>query len=62
MTDTPAIAEGRVARVVGPVVDVEFPPDRIPPLYNALTVEVNLAGQGEGCGKRECRGGVMGHQ
>ena len=23
-----------------------FPPDRIPPLYNALTVEVNLAGQG----------------
>ena len=29
MTDTPAIAEGRVARVVGPVVDVEFPPDRI---------------------------------
>jgi len=46
MTDTPAIAEGRVARVVGPVVDVEFPPDRIPPLYNALTVDVNLAGQG----------------
>ena len=43
MTDTHAIAEGRVARVVGPVVDVEFPPDRIPPLYNALTVEVNLA-------------------
>lgn len=48
MTDTRAIAKGRVARVVGPVVDVEFPPDRIPPLYNALTVEVNLAGQGEG--------------
>ena len=48
MTDTHAIAEGRVARVVGPVVDVEFPPDRIPPLYNALTVDVNLAGQGEG--------------
>ncbi len=47
MTDTQAIAEGRVARVVGPVVDVEFPPDRIPPMYNA-TVEVNLAGQGEG--------------
>ena len=48
MTDTQAIAEGRVARVVGPVVDVDVPPDRIPPLYNALTVEVNLAGQGEG--------------
>ncbi len=40
--------EGRVARVVGPVVDVEFPPDRIPPLYNALHVDVNLSSQGEG--------------
>ena len=43
-------AEGRVARVVGPVVDVEFPPDSIPPLYNALKVDVDLAGQGEGEG------------
>ncbi len=41
------VAEGRIARVVGPVVDVEFPPDAIPPLYNALLVEVNLAGEGE---------------
>ncbi len=43
-------AEGRIARVVGPVVDVEFPPDAIPPLYNALLVEVDLRGQGEGEG------------
>ncbi len=42
-----ATATGRVARVVGPVVDVEFPPDGIPPLYTALTVEIDLAGQGE---------------
>ncbi|MDN6566022.1 MAG: F0F1 ATP synthase subunit beta, partial [Actinomyces sp.] len=48
MTTTPSAGEGRVARVVGPVVDVEFPPDRIPPLYNALLVEVDLSGQGEG--------------
>ena len=33
-------AEGRVARVVGPVVDVEFPPDAIPALYNALKVDI----------------------
>ena len=43
-------AEGRVARVVGPVVDVEFPPDAIPPLYNALLVDLDLRGQGEGEG------------
>ena len=49
MADT-VTSQGRVARVVGPVVDVEFPPDSIPPLYNALTVEINLAGQGEGEG------------
>ena len=45
---TTSTGHGRVARVVGPVVDVEFPPDAIPPLYNALHVDVNLAGQGEG--------------
>ena len=43
-------AEGRVALVVGPVVDVEFPPDAIPPLYNALLVDLDLRGQGEGEG------------
>ena len=37
VTDTPPAAEqtapggtGRVARVIGPVVDVEFPPDAMP--------------------------------
>jgi F-type H+-transporting ATPase subunit beta len=33
---------GRVVRVTGPVVDVEFPRDAIPDLYNALHVEVEL--------------------
>ena len=32
-------AGGRILRVVGPVVDVEFPPDAMPELFNALTVE-----------------------
>ena len=42
--DSPAAASqaggsGRVARVIGPVVDVEFPPDAMPAIYNALHVE-----------------------
>ncbi len=49
-TEQKKVAEGRVARVVGPVVDVEFPPDAMPALYNALTVDIDLRGQGEGEG------------
>ncbi|MFC9603086.1 F0F1 ATP synthase subunit beta [Streptomyces niveus] len=33
-------ATGRVSRVIGPVVDVEFPVDAMPEIYNALHVEV----------------------
>ncbi|MGV9251336.1 F0F1 ATP synthase subunit beta [Streptomyces sp. NPDC003697] len=36
-----ATATGRVARVIGPVVDVEFPVDAIPEIYNALHVGVS---------------------
>ena len=32
-------AVGRIVRIVGPVVDVEFPADQIPSIYNALTVD-----------------------
>jgi F-type H+-transporting ATPase subunit beta len=39
---------GRVARVIGPVVDIEFPVDAIPDIYNALTVDIDLSSQGEG--------------
>jgi F-type H+-transporting ATPase subunit beta len=35
-----ATATGRVARVIGPVVDVEFPVDAMPEIYNALHVDV----------------------
>src|ERR1700683_4938002 len=31
---------GRVVRVTGPVVDVEFPRGSVPPLFNALHAEV----------------------
>src|SRR5215470_7601708 len=35
---------GRVVRVIGPVVDAEFPRDAMPGIYNALKVDVTLAG------------------
>ncbi|MGI8682310.1 MAG: F0F1 ATP synthase subunit beta [Mycobacteriales bacterium] len=34
--------KGRVVRVIGPVVDVEFAPDQLPELHNALHVERTL--------------------
>jgi F-type H+/Na+-transporting ATPase subunit beta len=36
---------GRIARVIGPVVDVEFPSDAMPEMYNKLTVELELGGE-----------------
>ena len=39
---------GRVARVTGPVVDVEFPSQSMPELFNALTVEVDFGDALEG--------------
>jgi F-type H+/Na+-transporting ATPase subunit beta len=38
-------AAGRVVRVTGPVVDVEFSRDTMPELYNALHVDRELAGE-----------------
>jgi F-type H+-transporting ATPase subunit beta len=32
------MANGRVAQVIGTVVDVEFPPDELPALFNALEI------------------------
>jgi F-type H+-transporting ATPase subunit beta len=37
-------AKGRVVRVIGPVVDVEFPPAQLPEINTALTVDVDLGG------------------
>ena len=31
---------GRIARVIGPVVDIEFPVDSMPAIYNKLEVEL----------------------
>jgi len=38
-------ATGRVARVTGPVVDVEFSGENMPDIYNALHVDVELGGE-----------------
>ncbi len=38
-------ATGRVARVIGPVVDIEFPADAVPDMYSALTAELTLGDQ-----------------
>jgi F-type H+-transporting ATPase subunit beta len=36
---------GRVSRVIGPVVDIEFPADAMPDIYAALKVDVTMGGQ-----------------
>jgi F-type H+-transporting ATPase subunit beta len=47
MSETTKVAGklGRVARVIGPVVDIEFPADAMPSIFNALTLEVTLSGE-----------------
>ncbi|ADH92122.1 F0F1 ATP synthase subunit beta [Arcanobacterium haemolyticum] len=46
--NTQGVTTGRIVQVVGAVVDVEFPPDALPEINNALLTEVDLSGQGEG--------------
>ncbi len=40
-----ATATGRVARVTGAVIDVEFSVDTMPEIYNALKIDVTLSGR-----------------
>jgi F-type H+/Na+-transporting ATPase subunit beta len=40
-----ATGTGRVARVIGPVVDVEFPAESMPEIYYALKVDVEFGGE-----------------
>ncbi len=35
------MAKGKVAQVIGTVVDVEFPPDELPAIYNAIEIATN---------------------
>ncbi|MDQ0368831.1 F-type H+-transporting ATPase subunit beta [Catenuloplanes indicus] len=43
MNGAPQTAVGRVVRVIGPVVDAEFPRDAMPDIYQALHVDVTLS-------------------
>src|ERR1700728_224817 len=43
-TKETATANGRVVRVIGPVVDVEFPADAMPEIYFALHVDITYGG------------------
>jgi len=38
---------GKIAQVIGPVVDVQFAENEIPPIYQALSVEFEAAGKAE---------------
>ncbi len=38
-------AVGRVVRVIGPVVDAEFPRDAMPAIYQALHIDIELGGE-----------------
>ncbi|MBD3689932.1 F0F1 ATP synthase subunit beta [Nanchangia anserum] len=42
MTDTTEATVGRVARVTGSIVDVEFAPDAMPDMYNALRTTITM--------------------
>jgi F-type H+-transporting ATPase subunit beta len=44
-TDQQGGGVGRVARVIGPVVDVEFATDDMPEMYNAMHVDLELGGE-----------------
>jgi F-type H+-transporting ATPase subunit beta len=34
---------GKIVQIIGPVVDVEFPPGKLPAIYNALEVPRKMA-------------------
>jgi F0F1-type ATP synthase beta subunit len=38
---------GKIVQVIGPVVDVQFAENSIPPIYQALTVDFTVAGKKE---------------
>ena len=45
---TVGASTGRIARVIGPVVDIEFPSGTLPGIYNMLKTTIDMTGQGEG--------------
>jgi F-type H+/Na+-transporting ATPase subunit beta len=41
------VNKGRIVRVAGPVVDVEFPPEAMPEISHALHFDVLVGGQAQ---------------
>ncbi|MDQ2807653.1 MAG: F0F1 ATP synthase subunit beta [Chloroflexota bacterium] len=37
-------AQGKIVQIMGPVLDVQFPPDHLPDIYNALVIPLTEAG------------------
>ncbi|MGH8936691.1 MAG: F0F1 ATP synthase subunit beta [Acidimicrobiia bacterium] len=38
---------GRIVKVAGPVVDVEFPPEALPEIYHALEMDIEMGGESQ---------------
>jgi len=36
------VATGKVIQVIGPVVDIEFPPEELPDIYNAVEIPLEI--------------------
>ena len=46
---TGTMATGHISQIIGPVVDVVFPPDQLPEIYFALEVDLSqIVGTGDG--------------
>src|SRR3982074_1882515 len=51
---TGTMATGRIAQIIGPVVDVLFPPDQLPEIYFALELDLGqTVGTGDGAGSTQ---------
>ncbi|MDQ3931138.1 MAG: F0F1 ATP synthase subunit beta [Chloroflexota bacterium] len=46
-------AVGRIVQITGPVVDIEFPPDQLPEIYNAIEIPITPETAREGVGQEE---------
>src|SRR5258708_39712348 len=56
---TGARATGRIAQIIGPVVDVEFPPEQLPEIYFALELDLSqIVGTGDGAADSTAMKGV----
>jgi F-type H+-transporting ATPase subunit beta len=44
------VATGKVIQIIGPVVDVEFPPEQLPDIYNAVEIPLLATSGGSGDG------------